>query len=141
MDLTIREAADRVGVPPSTLRYWEARGLLNPGRRAGGRRYATADLRRAALLRLARDLDLPLGTAVVVLDGAPEERSALVAAEVERLEALLERGQGALELLRNARDCPHEHPARQCPELTTALDRVLEGGDPRPQATPSSPGR
>lgn len=140
MDLTIREAADRVGVPPSTLRYWEGQGLLSPGRERGERRYANADLRRAALLRLARDLNLPLVTAVAVLDGSPDERSALVGVEVERLEALLERASGALELLRNTRECPYEHPASECPELTAALDRVLEGGDPRPSITSSPPG-
>ncbi|HET9655577.1 MAG TPA: MerR family transcriptional regulator [Kineosporiaceae bacterium] len=43
----ISVAAELVGMDPQSLRLYERRGLLEPGRTAGGtRRYSTQDLRR-----------------------------------------------------------------------------------------------
>jgi DNA-binding transcriptional MerR regulator len=62
--LTIGEAASRAGVSTRTLRYYEQRGLLQPGPRSGGgaRRYREADVARVARIRqlqvlLGDDLD------------------------------------------------------------------------------------
>jgi MerR family redox-sensitive transcriptional activator SoxR len=49
--LTIGEAASRVGVPASTLRYWESIGLLTaPQRVAGKRRYDSQTMQRMIVL-------------------------------------------------------------------------------------------
>jgi DNA-binding transcriptional MerR regulator/quercetin dioxygenase-like cupin family protein len=46
--LTIGAVADAVGVSAQTLRLWEAQGLLEPDRTAGGqRRYSSRDVERA----------------------------------------------------------------------------------------------
>ncbi|MCM2548062.1 MerR family transcriptional regulator [Burkholderia glumae] len=52
--LTVRDAADRLGVTPRTLKYYEERGLVTPLRSEGRYRlYAEADLERfARILRL-----------------------------------------------------------------------------------------
>ena len=39
---TVGEAATMLGVAPSTLRYWDRRGVLVPSKRESGRRYYTA---------------------------------------------------------------------------------------------------
>lgn len=132
MTSSVGQAAAQLGVAPSTLRYWEDEGLLRPARIAGYRRYGPEDLRRAALLSLARHLDLPLARAVEVLDGSPHQRREQATHEITRLRQLIERAGAAIELLENARDCPVDHPARDCPDMTAALDRILQGRDPRP---------
>ena len=59
--LTIGEAARRSGVATSTLRFYEARGLISSVRVAGNhRRYHRAMLRRIAIIRVAQTLGLSL---------------------------------------------------------------------------------
>lgn len=52
--LTVRDAAERLGVTPRTLKYYEERGLVTPSRSEGRYRlYDAADLERfARILRL-----------------------------------------------------------------------------------------
>lgn len=66
--LTIGQVAARSGLAPSALRYYEAQGLIEATRTAGGaRRYPRSVLRRLAVIRAARNVGLSL----------PEVRSAL----------------------------------------------------------------
>ncbi|MEU4360396.1 MerR family transcriptional regulator [Promicromonospora sp. NPDC023987] len=60
-ELKIGELAERSGVPASTLRYYEAEGLL-PATRAGNgyRLYGQQALDRLAFITQAKHLDLPL---------------------------------------------------------------------------------
>jgi DNA-binding transcriptional MerR regulator len=62
-DLTIAEAAERTGLTPDTLRYYESDGLmLRPvGRSASGhRRYTGDDLRWIQLLTRLRGTGMPI---------------------------------------------------------------------------------
>lgn len=64
-DLRIRQAAQATGVNASTLRLWEQRGLVLPGRTPNGhRRYAQADLRRIRDIRRLRSV-LKLNVAAI----------------------------------------------------------------------------
>ena len=58
----IRELAQRTGVSPKTIRYYEAVGVLPPPRRApnGYRLYDERDVERLRLVAGARRLDLSL---------------------------------------------------------------------------------
>jgi MerR family transcriptional regulator/heat shock protein HspR len=58
----ISVAADLVGMHPQTLRMYEARGLVRPGRTPGGTRlYSDADVERLRLVqRLTTELGLNL---------------------------------------------------------------------------------
>lgn len=60
--LTITEVAERTGLSPDTLRYYEKAGLISPvGRSAGGqRRYAAADLDWIDFLLRLRDTGMPI---------------------------------------------------------------------------------
>lgn len=50
--MLIQDAAKALQVSPRTLRHYEGKGLLHPGRDANGyRRYTPADIRRAARIR------------------------------------------------------------------------------------------
>lgn len=68
---TIGEAAQRVGVPARTVRFWCDSGVLPPAERsaAGYRRFDAAALARLDLVRTLRDLGLGLEETRAVLDG------------------------------------------------------------------------
>lgn len=60
--LSITEVAERTGLSPDTLRYYEKAGLISPvGRSASGRRrYATADLSWIDFLLRLRDTGMSI---------------------------------------------------------------------------------
>ena len=65
MDLIpIGEAAARLALSTSALRYYDERGLVRPQVRRGGRRMnGSEELRRLAFIKVAHRLGLPLQTA------------------------------------------------------------------------------
>jgi DNA-binding transcriptional MerR regulator len=59
--ITIGRLAHAGGVPTSTIRYWERRGLVAPTEwQAGQRRYGPEAVERVALLRLCQDAGFTL---------------------------------------------------------------------------------
>lgn len=129
MDLIpIGEAAKRLGMRTSTLRYYEDRDLVQPAARVHGRRfYGLQELRRLAFLQIAQKLGIRLHTAAAVLNDASEQWRATVSEQIAELEELISRAQGAKEFLTHALMCPAEHPASECPHLVGTLDRLLDG--------------
>jgi MerR family transcriptional regulator/heat shock protein HspR len=79
-------AAEIVGMHPQTLRMYEAKGLVRPGRTPGNTRlYSDADLERLRLIqRLTGELGLNLAGVETVL--RLEDELARARARVERLE-------------------------------------------------------
>ena len=67
--MVIHELAQQVGIPPKTIRYYEAIGLLPPPPRGANnyRQYGPADLDRLRLVVGARSLGLPLPVIVEIL--------------------------------------------------------------------------
>lgn len=60
--MTIGEMSRRTGLPESTLRYYEKRGLLRVSRDGGGRRdYAEEDIAWVQFLRRLKETGMPLG--------------------------------------------------------------------------------
>ena len=82
----ISVAADLVGMHPQTLRMYEAKGLVRPGRTPGGTRlYSDADVERLRLIhRLTTELGLNLAGVEHVLRLQDELNKAR--ARMERLE-------------------------------------------------------
>ena len=73
--LTIGEAARIAGVPPTTLRYWEAAGLLNaPDRSGDKRRYDAEGLRQIEMVVLAKGAGFTLAEIKVIISGVSKER-------------------------------------------------------------------
>ena len=85
----ISVAADLVGVHPQTLRMYEAKGLVRPGRTPGGTRlYSEADIERLRIIqRLTTELGLNLAGVELVLRLEDELRKAHV--QIERLQRQL----------------------------------------------------
>lgn len=74
--ISIGEAARRVGVAASALRYYEAEGLLAAARSAGGRRYyPRSELRRIAFIRAAQSVGLSLDEVRGALASLPDNRT------------------------------------------------------------------
>ncbi|MEV4117275.1 redox-sensitive transcriptional activator SoxR [Micromonospora sp. NPDC049645] len=74
--LTIGELSARSGVAPSALRYYERLGLIRADRTGGNqRRYARAELRRVAFIRISQQVGVSLDEIRAALDSLPEART------------------------------------------------------------------
>jgi MerR family redox-sensitive transcriptional activator SoxR len=109
--LTIGELAERSGVAPSALRYYEELGLIAAERTAGNqRRYPRATLRRVAFIRSAQRVGLTLDEVAAALATLPSGRTPTKAdwarlsrgwrpridAQIERLERLRDKLDGCI---------------------------------------------
>lgn len=74
--MPIGELARRAGVATSTLRFYEAEGLIAAARSTGGqRRYPRHVLRRVAFVRAAQAVGLSLEQIRTALAGLPDART------------------------------------------------------------------
>ena len=74
--LTIGDLAARSGVAPSALRYYERLGLVRAVRTGGNqRRYARAELRRVAFIRVAQQVGVSLEEIGEALATLPDNRT------------------------------------------------------------------
>jgi len=74
--LTIGEVAERAGVAPSALRFYEREGLVASARSSGGqRRYQRDVLRRIAFVRAAQRVGLSLEEIKESLSSLPNART------------------------------------------------------------------
>jgi DNA-binding transcriptional MerR regulator len=128
MDLIpIGEAAAQLGLSSSALRYYDDRGLVSPVRRAGKRMYGPDELRRLAFIKIAQHLGLPLQTAAAVLDNPGPTWRSIVRDQIAKLDGVIAQAQLAQMFLTHAVHCPADHPARECPTMTAALDSLVNG--------------
>jgi DNA-binding transcriptional MerR regulator len=137
--LTIGQLSAQTGVPSSTIRFWESKGLLAPTlRRAGQRRYEPGAVRGVALLRLCQEAGLTLADIRRFRDErvtTPRSWHRLVAeklADVQRQITALEHARG---LLSHALTCHHDDMLG-CPRFQEWFAAYLES---RPPAGPAPP--
>lgn len=75
-EATVGELAERSGVAPSALRFYEREGLITSRRTTGNqRRYSRDTLRRVAFIRTSQRLGIPLALIRDVLGLLPEDRT------------------------------------------------------------------
>src|SRR6201996_2795427 len=110
--MTIGQLSAETGVPTSTIRFWERKGLLTPAaRQSGQRRYTPDAVRSVAMLRLLQEVGLTLADIRRFRDEravTPRSWHRLVAeklVDVERQIAALEH---ARDLLSHASTCHHD---------------------------------
>lgn len=73
--LTVGQLAERAGVAPSAIRFYESRGLIRSRRTTGNqRRYEQSELRRVAFIRTAQRVGLSLDEIGEALATLPENR-------------------------------------------------------------------
>ena len=106
--LTIGDFSRATHLSVKMLRHYHDIGLLEPADvdpDTGYRRYGTAQIATAQVIRRFRDLDMPLEEIHAVLSAPdPETRSRLISAHLARLEASLARTQEAVATLRDLLD-------------------------------------
>ena len=74
--LSIGEVAERSGVAPSALRFYETRGLIHSVRASSNhRRYHRATLRRISIIRVAQTLGLSLQEIATAFASLPRDRA------------------------------------------------------------------
>jgi MerR family redox-sensitive transcriptional activator SoxR len=74
--LSIGALSERTGVAPSALRFYEAEGLINARRTAGGQRQFTRDvIRRVSFIRVAQQVGLSLDEIRDALASLPDNRT------------------------------------------------------------------
>lgn len=75
-ELTIGALAQRTGLSVSAIRFYEERGLVRPGRNAGGqRRFARSDIRRLSFVMIAQQLGYTIAEIGARLAELPERRA------------------------------------------------------------------
>ncbi len=74
--MSVGQIAERSGLAPSRIRYYEREGLIAAERNEGGhRRFAPITLRRLAFIRAAQHVGLSLDEIREVLATLPEQRT------------------------------------------------------------------
>src|SRR4029079_7436020 len=89
-DLDIGEVAARVGVPASTLRYYEEKGLIRPvGRRGLRRLYDPSVVERLAMIGLGQSAGFSLDEIARMFapDGKPKIDRRVLAEKAEELDS------------------------------------------------------
>ena len=118
----ISVAAELVGMHPQTLRIYENKGLVRPGRTPGGTRlYSERDLDRLRLIqRLTTEIGLNLAGVELVM--RMEDELARTRAQVERLERRLREEVAAVHK-QYRRDLVLYQPAHPEPQRSTWTSR------------------
>lgn len=128
-DLDITAVAKRSGVPASTLRYYEEKGLIRSIGRAGLRRvFDQRVLERLALIALGRAAGFSLEemAGMFAADGKPRIDKRLLAAKAAELEHTIRKLSAVREGLLHAADC--RAPSHlECPTFQRIL-RVAASG-------------
>ena len=74
--MTIGDLAARTGMSVSAIRFYEAKGLVQPFRTSGGqRRFLRSDIRRLSFALIAQQLGLTLPRIAEELGGLPQGRT------------------------------------------------------------------
>src|SRR5947209_4182311 len=117
----ISVAAELVGMHPQTLRIYEAKGLVRPGRTPGGTRlYSERDLERLRLIqRLTTELGLNLAGVQRVL--ALEDELQKLRNQIGRLQRQLRAEAGA-----RLAQKPRTEGAAQQPQVSAQVSRLLD---------------
>jgi DNA-binding transcriptional MerR regulator len=108
-EIGIGEVVRRSGVPASTLRYYEERGLITCVRRRGlARVFRTSVLEQLALIAVCRSAGFSLEEILLMFtpDGRPSPNRAMLAAKADELDATIRKLTSMRDDLRHAAACP-----------------------------------
>jgi MerR family transcriptional regulator, copper efflux regulator len=128
--LGIAEAARLFGLAPSTLRWWERNGLVNPRRGATGRRrYGKAELNRITLIHMARNTGLLSLAEIADFAGGLTGRGErphwhrTVRARITALEEQIAQLSSARAHLLHTLECSHDDPT-ECPVFAREISAL-----------------
>lgn len=127
MDIT--EVARRVGLPPSTLRFYEEKGLIaSIGRRGLHRVFDPGVLERLALIALGRSAGFSLGEIGLMFagNGQPRIDRQMLAAKAQELDRTIRKLTEMRDSLRHAAACP-ARSYMECPTFRRILHAAASG--------------
>lgn len=128
--MDIAEVAKRTGVPASTLRFYEEKGLIAPVGRQGLRRvFAPAVLQRLALIALGRSAGFSLDEIARMFapDGQPRIDRRELSAKAAELDHTIRRLSAMRDGLRHAAVCPAPSHM-ECPTFRRLLQGAASAG-------------
>lgn len=127
--MDISEVAKRCGVPASTLRYYEEKGLIRSiGRRGLRRLFAPEVIERLALISMGSLAGLSLDEIARMFapDGRPRIDRKLLASKADEIEATIAKLTTMRDGLRHAAACPHPSHM-ECPTFQRLLRAAMKG--------------
>lgn len=128
-DLDITEVAQRSGVPASTLRFYEEKGLIaSVGRRGLRRLFEPGVLERLALIAVGRAAGFSLDEIALMFapDGRPRIDRRMLAAKAEELDRTIRELSAMRDGLRHAAACPAPSHM-ECPTFRRILRAATTG--------------
>lgn len=129
MPLDIAELARRAGVPASTLRYYEERGLIESiGRRGLRRVFEPGVIERLALIALGRQAGFSLEEIAAMFDprGMAVIDRDMLTAKADEIDGLIERLAAMRDGLRHAAACPAPSHM-ECPTFRRIVKAAASG--------------
>lgn len=124
--MDIADVAKRTGVPASTLRYYEKKGLLKSLAGRGHRRQFAADVAdRLALIALGQAAGFSLDEVGAMLVDLQVDRQ-MLNAKADELDARIKRLQAMSKGLRHAAQCP-EKDHLTCPKFQQLMKLSAAG--------------
>ncbi|MBX3627203.1 MAG: helix-turn-helix domain-containing protein [Rhizobacter sp.] len=138
--MDIAEVAKRSGVPASTLRYYEEKGLIASVGRQGLRRlFAPEVIDQLALIALGQAAGFSLDDigAMFSADGKPNINRKMLDAKADELDATIKRLKAMSNGLRHAAVCPARNHA-ECPTFRRLLRAAAAGSFEKRQKRPAA---
>ncbi|MDW3682694.1 helix-turn-helix domain-containing protein [Cupriavidus sp. CV2] len=139
--LDIAEVAQQSGVPASTLRFYEEKGLIaSTGRRGLRRLFDSGVLERLALIALGRAAGFSLDEIALMFapQGQPRIDRQMLAAKAEELDKTIRKLSAMRDGLRHAAACPAPSHM-ECPTFRRILQAAASGAlRARAKKTPQS---
>jgi DNA-binding transcriptional MerR regulator len=127
--MDIAEVAKRSGMPPSTLRYYEEKGLIaSTGRNGLRRRFDPSVLERLALIAVGRSAGFSLDEIGLMFapDGRPHIDRQMLTDKADELDATIEKLTKMRDGLRHAAACPAP-THMECPTFRRILRAIVSG--------------
>jgi DNA-binding transcriptional MerR regulator len=127
--MDIGEVAKRSGVPASTLRFYEEKGLVaSVGRQGLRRRFDPGVLDQLALIALGQAAGFSLDEigAMFSPDGRPSIDRRMLSAKADEIDGMIKRLKAMSNGLRHAAECPAPSHA-ECPTFQRLLKAAAAG--------------
>lgn len=127
--MDIAEVAKRSGVPASTLRYYEEKGLIaSTGRQGLRRRFSPGVLDQLALIALGQAAGFSLDeiSSMFTPSGKPSIDRRMLSAKADEIDTMVKRLKAMSEGLRHAAACPAPSHA-ECPTFKRLLKAAADG--------------
>jgi DNA-binding transcriptional MerR regulator len=122
-ELDIGQVSQRAGLPVSTLRFYEEKGLITPiGRRGLRRQFDASVLERLALIKLGRSTGFSLDEIARMFapDGRPRIDRQMLTVKAEELDRKIRELTAMRDGLRHAAACP-ARTHMECPKFRGLL--------------------